>query len=63
MTTRGREHNEFSSHSWASPRMAARILEQSFEKRQQENGPDGANTGECNLNHHVGVFSTGWAKP
>jgi len=42
--------------------MAARILEQSFEKRQQENGPDGANTGECNLNHHVGVFSTGWAK-
>jgi hypothetical protein len=42
--------------------MAARILEQSFEKHQQENSPDSANTGKCNLNRHVGVFSTDWAK-
>ena len=40
--------------------MAARISQESFEKRQKEECPDSASANKCNLNH-VGIFSTKWA--
>ena len=41
--------------------MAPRILQESFEKRQQEDRCDRANARECNLNH-LEIFSTKRAK-
>ena len=44
-----------------SPPIASRVQQKSFKKCQQEDYPDRANTGECNL-YHVGVVSTDLAK-
>jgi hypothetical protein len=52
---------EVCPNSRGSLRLAPRILQESFQKRQQEDYPDCAHTRKCNLNH-AGVFSTERAK-
>jgi hypothetical protein len=58
----GSEKNRFRFRSRLSPRMFARIPQESFEKRKQEDRCDRANAHECNLNHmeHLARSGPNW---